>query len=124
MSKHDRILQMVTELPESPPGVDRRLLGYLFLFNRGEYYEAHDVLEDLWLEQGQCGWNYCLFKGLIQLAGAFVHMQKHYAEPEHRVHGARLAPAFRLLKLAEENLQSMTGEPFGVRLEEVRELIT
>jgi hypothetical protein len=37
---------------------------------------------------------------LIQLAGAFVHFDKHACFPEHPVHGRRLAPGYRLLNLA------------------------
>ena len=48
------------------------------------------------------------FKGLIQAAGAFVHLQKHFEHPTHPKHGRRLAPAVRLFRLAEKNLA-----PFG-----------
>jgi len=73
-------------------GVDPRYAGYFDYFNRGLYYEAHDVLEQLWLpERG--GPNGLFYKGLIQLAGAFVHLQKD-----------RPAPAAALLKLARANL--------------------
>ncbi|MEY2573328.1 MAG: hypothetical protein QOJ87_1541, partial [Verrucomicrobiota bacterium] len=48
------------------------------------------------------------FKGLIQAAGAFVHLQKHFEQPNHPKHGRRLAPAVRLFRLAEKNLA-----PFG-----------
>ena len=70
-----------------------RYLGYFECFNRGLYYEAHDVLEDLWLAGGKAAPNYSFYKGLIQLAGAFVHLQKD-----------RLQPAVALFKLAEANL--------------------
>ena len=69
-------------------------LGYFDCFNRGLYYEAHDVLEELWLAQGKAGTNYHFYKGLIQLAGAFVHLQKN-----------RLKPAAALFNLAETNLR-------------------
>lgn len=68
-------------------------LGYFGCFNRGLYYEAHDVLEEMWLPvRRQPAGDF--YKGLIQLAGAFVHLQKN-----------RLDPARRLFKLAENNLQ-------------------
>ena len=50
------------------------LLGWLECFNSGEFYEAHDVLEDLWLEERET-LNANFYKGLIQLAGAFVHLK-------------------------------------------------
>jgi hypothetical protein len=50
-----------------------------------------------------------LLKGLIQFAGAFVHLQKQFQRPNHPTDGRRLRPAWRLFKLAHKNLQ-----PFGV----------
>jgi hypothetical protein len=79
---------------------DAHYLGYFRCFNGGDYYEAHDVLEELWLAEGKEGQGYDFYKGLIQIAGAFVHMKQHYYAPEHRAHGKRLAPAFRLLNRA------------------------
>jgi hypothetical protein len=77
--------------------------GYFICFNEQKYYEAHDVLEQLWLkEQGPA---HQFFKGLIQLAGAFVHLQKQYRRPEHSTDGRRLRPAWRLFKLAQTNLE-------------------
>ena len=66
--------------------------GYFDCFNRQLFYEAHDVLEELWLQdrRGPAG---DFYKGLIQLAGAFVHVQKQ-----------RPQPAVALLNLAEGNL--------------------
>src|SRR5262249_24153117 len=74
--------------------LDPPYLGYFEAFNRQLYYEAHDLLEELWLEQRR-GPNDSFYKGLIQLAGAFVHLQKN-----------RLRPAAALFKLAEANLKS------------------
>ena len=73
--------------------LDARYLGYFECFNQGLFYEAHDVLEELWLPNRN-GANGPFYKGLIQLAGAFVHLQK-----------GRLQPAVALLKLAYANLQ-------------------
>lgn len=72
---------------------DPRYAGYFALFNRQKFYEAHDALEDLWLEDRQ-GINGDFFKGLIQLAGAFVHLQKN-----------RLRPSAALFKLAKANFE-------------------
>lgn len=68
-------------------------LGYFELFNAQQFYEAHDVLEELWLpiRREPAG---DFYKGLIQLAGAFVHLQKN-----------RLGPAAALFKLARKNLE-------------------
>jgi predicted metal-dependent hydrolase len=67
-------------------------LGYFECFNRGLFYEAHDVLEELWLAQRD-GPNYGFYKGLIQFAGAFVHLQK-----------GRLRPAAALFRLSQTYL--------------------
>jgi len=80
--------------------------GYFICFNEQKYYEAHDVLEHLWLQDK--GPRHRFFKGLIQLAGAFVHLQKQHRRPEHVTDGRRLRPAWRLFKLARSNL-----EPFS-----------
>ena len=68
-------------------------LGYFDCFNDQLFYEAHDVLEELWLADRH-GPNGDFFKGLIQLAGAFVHLQKD-----------RLRPSAALFKLAQTNLK-------------------
>jgi predicted metal-dependent hydrolase len=73
--------------------LDAHYLGYFECFNQGLFYESHDVLEELWLADRK-GPNHAFYKGLIQLAGAFVHLQKN-----------RLRPSAALFKLARANLQ-------------------
>ena len=54
----------------------RHYLGYFACFNRQLYYEAHDVLEELWLPiRGTPQARF--YQGLIQMAGGFVHLQKN-----------------------------------------------
>lgn len=93
-------------------GWDGRYLGYFEQFNLGRYFEAHDVLEDLWLAEGRSGANYAFHKGLIQLAGAFVHLQK-----------GRLRPAAALFALADTNLAGYGAARQGLDLRELRRLI-
>jgi len=95
-----------------PRGRDVRYAAYFHHFNRGDYYEAHDVLESLWLEEGRQAAGAAFYQGLIQLAGGFVHLRKHHENPHHRVHGQRLHPAARLLALAKKNIQ-----PYGQQWE-------
>jgi predicted metal-dependent hydrolase len=71
---------------------DPRYVEYFERFNQQRFFEAHEVLEALWLPQRQ-GPNGLFYKGLIQLAGAFVHWQKN-----------RPGPAAALLGLAHANL--------------------
>jgi len=95
-SKAERIAALLAGLElggSDGRSVDRHYAGYLECFNRGLFYEAHDVLEPLWLAQ-RGGRNGFFYKGLIQLAGAFVHLRKD-----------RPGPAAALLKLARTNLR-------------------
>ena len=89
--KSDRIAAMIESFQGQK--LDAHYLGYFDCFNRQLFYEAHDVLEDLWLPDRR-GTNGDFYKGLIQLTGAFVHLQKN-----------RLRPAAALFKLAQVNLQ-------------------
>jgi len=101
-----RLLEEVSDTPaESAPGeiaAHPCYLGFFRCWNEQRYYEAHDVLEHLWLRTKSEDANY--FKGLIQAAGGFVHLQKQYQRPTHPKDGRRLYPAVRLFRLAEKNL--------------------
>jgi hypothetical protein len=109
MNKGERISRFVEEL--APAGLRRHgdeiaanpfYRAFFHCWNEQRYYEAHDVLEHIWLDTTSDDANY--FKGLIQAAGGFVHLQHHHRQPTHRVHGRRLGPAVRLFRLAERNL--------------------
>jgi len=115
MSKGERISQLVAELGDDDidPGqadVAKHPFYRAFFrcWNEQRYYEAHDVLEQLWLKKDSSDADF--FKGLIQAAGAFVHLQKQFEHPLHVKHGRRLRPAVRLFRLAERKLS-----PFGPR---------
>ena len=62
------------------------------------------------------------YKALIQIAGAFVHTQKHFYQPQHSVHSRRLAPAARLLDRALYWLEAEPAQISGLDLEMVRTL--
>lgn len=96
MSKKSGKIAALIESFQGRP-LDAHYLGYFECFNQGLFYESHDVLEELWLADRQ-GPNGSFYKGLIQLAGAFVHLQKH---TEQR---PRLRPSAALFKLAKANL--------------------
>jgi len=109
MSKGERISRLVTELvgeDVDPAKIDIAshpyYRTYFQCWNEQRYYEAHDVLEQLWLNTDTDDDDF--FKGLIQAAGAFVHLQKHFENPTHAKHSRRLKPAVRLFLLAEKNL--------------------
>ena len=119
--KAERMDAFVRSLGLEGEGFDPCYLAYFGCFNAGEYYEAHDVLEHLWLRERDA--NYAFYKGLIQLAGAFVHLKKQRARPDHPTDGRRLHPAVRLFRLAEQNLAPYRPRHLGLDLPEVLALI-
>jgi predicted metal-dependent hydrolase len=108
-SKAEKITAMLAGAQSE--GIDPYYAGYFAYFNRGLFYEAHDVLEQLWLPQRASG-NGLFYKGLIQLAGAFVHLQKN-----------RPGPAAALFKLARKNLIPYPAEHESLDLPEVLAMI-
>src|SRR5271155_4843918 len=91
-------------------GFNRHYTGFFHCFNAQLYYEAHDVLEEVWLpirgsEQAK------FYQGLIQMAGGFVHLQK-----------GRLGPASRLFTLALVNFEDYPARHAGVDLDVIRAL--
>lgn len=107
--KRDRVAEVVESFEGQ--GADAHYLGYFDCFNRQLFFEAHEVLEVIWLEQ-RSGPNGAFFKGLIQLAGAFVHVQKQ-----------RWGPAAALLRLAQANLQGYPADYGQLEMARVRRLI-
>lgn len=54
--------------------MDQRLKRFIELFNDKIFFDAHEVLEDLWIEtEGELKDYY---KGLIQCSVAFVHLER------------------------------------------------
>jgi predicted metal-dependent hydrolase len=90
---------------------DPRYLNYFDCFNQQRYFEAHEVLEALWLPQRD-GPNGPFYKGLIQLAGAFVHWQKN-----------RPGPAAALFKLAQTYLRRYPATHEGLKVKSVLAMI-
>ncbi len=102
MSKKDaKVAALLADI--DPQGWSLEYAGFFACFNQGLYYEAHDVLESLWLKD-RLGTDGDFYKGLIQLAGAFVHLQKE-----------RLSPAVALFKLATKNLSKYPPTHHGLR---------
>lgn len=119
--KAERMDAFVRSLGFDGAAYDPCYLGYFACFNDQEYYEAHDVLEHLWL-RGRDE-NYAFYKGLIQLAGAFVHLKKQRARPDHPTDGRRMYPAVRLFRLAEKNLSAYRPVHLGLDVGAVFSLI-
>jgi predicted metal-dependent hydrolase len=95
--------------------------AFFHCWNEQRYYEAHDVLEQLWLNNDSG--DAVFFKGLIQAAGAFVHLQKHFQYPLHAKHSKRLAPAVRLFRLAEKNLAKFGPWHYGLEVAALSQLM-
>jgi len=124
MSKRERISDFVRSLePGSTEGASQNYYSAFFqLWNAQKYYEAHDVLEQLWLVEKNAELAR-FYQALIQAAGAFVHLQKNYEQPSHAKHGRRLRPATRLFALALRNLEDLPDEYYALDLAVLRELL-
>jgi uncharacterized protein len=112
LNKAERIEAYVKSFGLEAEGFDPCYLAYFVCFNAQEYYEAHDVLEHLWLQREDE--NHAFFKGLIQFAGAFVHLKKQSERPWHRTDGRRMHPAVRLFALAARNLSPYSPRHMGL----------
>ena len=105
--KSPKIEALLSRFPDLPD-FNRHYVGYFRCFNEQLYYEAHDVLEEVWLpirgtEQAR------FYQGLIQMAGGFVHLQK-----------GRLGPAARLFALALDNFEDYSARHAGVDVDVIR----
>jgi predicted metal-dependent hydrolase len=116
MKKGNRIEALARELAAGEED-DIYFRGYFLLFNRQDYYQAHDLLEHIWLQTD--GPEAAFYKGLIQLAGAVVHLQKQFRRPSHPTDGRRLHPAWRLFKLAKKNLAEFTPDYLGLKVDQI-----
>ena len=124
MNKRERISDFVRSL--EPGGAEGSFQDYYAAFfqlwNTQKYYEAHDVLEQLWLGEKDAELAR-FYQALIQAAGAFVHLQKNFEHPSHPKHGRRLRPATRLFDLALRNLEDLPDEFRALDLTRFRKLL-
>ena len=81
-------------------------LEFIKLFNNQEFFEAHEVLESLWLREHGEGCHF--YQGLIQIAAVFVHIQK--GTPEGGKH---------LLKTAAKHFEKYRPVHMGLDLEKL-----
>jgi predicted metal-dependent hydrolase len=119
MNKGERISRFVAELGAGDVDLTQTDIAkhpfyraFFRCWDKQHYYEAHDVLEQLWLKTDSGDADF--FKGLIQAAGAFVHLQKRFEHPAHAKHSRRLPPAVRLFRLAEKNLSAFAPRHHGL----------
>ena len=131
MSKGERISKFVQELGSGEAKTGGNAIAdhpyyraFFRCWNEQHYYEVHDVFEQVWLQKTIASDDAQYFKGLIQAAGAFVHLQKQFEHPTHPKHGRRLAPAMRLFRLAEKNLEPLGAERHALNLVKFREMLS
>jgi hypothetical protein len=125
MTKGERISRMVQTLEgksdANTVSENSFYRAYFRLWNEQDYYQAHDVLEHIWLETTSEDARY--FKGLIQAAGAFVHLQKQFQHPTHPKHARRMGPAVRLFRLALDNLSKYGPMRHGFEVTKFRVML-
>jgi predicted metal-dependent hydrolase len=57
-------------MPKPMPTFDRLYVQFLYYFNEArDYFECHEVMEELWLEEGRNP----LYQGLLQVAVGLYH---------------------------------------------------
>jgi predicted metal-dependent hydrolase len=108
-ANHQKIAALVERFKGG--AFDAHYLGYFECFNRQLYFEAHEVLEYLWLEERGRPLD-LFYKALIQLAGAFVHLQRN-----------RRAPAIALFGLARRNFEQYPPYYEGLNLKALLDTI-
>ena len=131
MDNGERISQLVGRLlGEDVDPNDEEIDGHPFYrayfqcWNEQRYYEAHDVLEQLWLKKDAIDSPDATFlKGLIQATGAFVHLQKNFEQPRHKKHARRLRPAVSLFELAEKNLAPFKPRHYALDVSPLLDLL-
>ncbi|QKG83533.1 DUF309 domain-containing protein [Kroppenstedtia pulmonis] len=80
---------------------------FIYYFNRErDYFECHEVLEELWLEEGRD----LLYQGLLQVAVALYHYRNGNRN------GAR-----KLFYASLQKLAPYPGDSLGIDLNQVRE---
>lgn len=88
---------------------DRRYILFLSLFNqKADYYTCHEVMEELWLEEGRD----LFYQGLLQVAVGFYHLQNQ-----------NLGGAEKLLTLALEKLDPYPRIRQGIALQSFKEQV-
>lgn len=72
IQKHARISDREALEATCKESLSEKAIHGIEEFNRGEYYEAHEYLEEAWVEDEGLGRN--LYRGLVQVAVAYYHI--------------------------------------------------
>jgi uncharacterized protein len=86
------------------PEIDAALAKGMELFNRGEFYEAHEIWEDAWTDAQMDDRH--LLQGLIQVAAGFFKLQTGMP-----------TGTLKLLEKAEGHLRAVPPDCHGLNLE-------
>ncbi|XEC96507.1 DUF309 domain-containing protein [Paenibacillus tarimensis] len=85
---------------------DEKFIQFIVLFNVDEdYFECHEVMEELWLEEGRN----TLYQGLLQVAVGLHHWSND-----------NYSGAVKLFSAALEKLEGYPAETMGLNLGQVR----
>ena len=87
---------------------DHRFAEGLKLFNEKEFFECHEVIEELWLETPESDENRDLYKGVIQAAAAIYQFDRGI-----------LSGAHSLYKTAVGYLEKYKPEALGLNVEKM-----
>ena len=77
-------------------------------FNRGEFYECHDTLEELWMAEPRPV--RCLYQGVLQIGVAFYHLGR-----------SRYRPVLTLLERGSSYLQPFAPVCMGLDVDRLLE---
>ena len=69
-------IQEISSIISEIMPVDERFRKGLELFNEKEFFECHEVIEELWLETPEDDPNRDLYKGVIQAAAAIYQFDR------------------------------------------------
>lgn len=82
-------------------------LQFLYHFNvKRDYYQCHDFMEELWLEEGRDR----LYQGLLQVAVGLYHFRNH-----------NISGAIKLMTGAVEKLEGYPEVALGINIKKLRE---
>jgi predicted metal-dependent hydrolase len=85
---------------------DRLYVEFLYYFNEArDYFECHEVMEELWLEEGRNP----LFQGLLQVAVGLYHHAN-----------GNVSGAIKLMTAALEKLNTFPPDTLGIDLAKLR----
>ncbi|WP_458119339.1 DUF309 domain-containing protein [Paenibacillus sp. Z6-24] len=88
-------------------------VAYLVYFNRDrDYFECHEVLEELWLEKGREP----IYQGLLQVAVGLYHFRNGTINSMYN----KLSGALKMLQSSHRKLSPYAPDMLGINLDKLR----